>query len=113
MRIVSELPALMTVETLGDAKMAMRRLMAQGTLAGDVYAVGWDAPKVEQLEPDASRPPRRVECAAAPVHLHLRKEAEFVGLTDAGLVSVLRPGGDSGGRGYTWCRFLVRRASSP
>jgi hypothetical protein len=49
-RIVPELPPLETVETLEDANGVMRRLMAEGTPAGDVYAVGWDTPTVEQLD---------------------------------------------------------------
>jgi hypothetical protein len=52
-RIVPELPPLMTVETLDDAKRAMCSLMVSGARGDEFYAVGWDAPKIEQFEPNA------------------------------------------------------------
>jgi hypothetical protein len=47
-RIVPETPPLRVVETKQEAQDVMRELIAQGTLPGDLYAVGYDRPSVDQ-----------------------------------------------------------------
>jgi hypothetical protein len=49
-QIVPETPPLRMVETKEEAKAAMRELMAHGMLPGDLYAVGYDLPSIEQAD---------------------------------------------------------------
>jgi hypothetical protein len=42
--IVPETPPVQVVETIEEAQNAMRELLAQGILAGDLYAVGYESP---------------------------------------------------------------------
>jgi len=50
-QIAPETPPLRVVETREEAKGAMRELMAHGILPGDLYAVGYDLPPIEQANP--------------------------------------------------------------
>jgi hypothetical protein len=49
-QIVPETPPLRVVETKEETKGAMRELMAHGILPGDLYAVGYDLPPIEQAD---------------------------------------------------------------
>ena len=47
--IVGETPPLLVVETKDEAKEAMRKLVAQGIRASELYAVGNDPPLTESI----------------------------------------------------------------